>query len=133
MKTIKLFAVLAVAVFTISSCSKDETEPTPTPTNTDSPYMGNWEGTFDGGDDGTWAMTVDKAGALTGTFYSNNSMETYSYTGNVDSKGAITADISVNGVTLDFSGQASADAKTASGTWGNPSIPITGTWTGAKK
>lgn len=132
MKTIKLFALMAMAIITISSCSKEET-PEPTPVNTDSPYMGSWEGTFDGGDDGTWAMTVDKDGALTGTFTSTNSSSTYSYTGNVSSTGVITADIIVNGVTLDFTGQVASDNKTASGTWGNPSVPITGTWTGTKK
>lgn len=122
-----LFLALALA-----SC-KDDAEETPTPQpDPEHAYKGDWEGTFDGGDSGTWTMVCDKDGKFTGQFYSNNSQSYFDVVGNVDDKGKFKATIDVNGVILDFDGQGT-DGKTASGTWGNPSINLTGTWTGAKK
>lgn len=119
-----LFIVITAAI----SCSEDTTpvvEEDPT-----HEAMGDWEGTFSGGDNGTWKMIVDKDGLFEGEVYSNNGQSYHPLSGSIDENGAMTAEIDINGTILDFSGQQSGTQ--ASGTWGNASINITGTWTGAK-
>lgn len=128
-KSLNLFTLLMFLLFAAGSCS-DKT--TPEPENTDHAAMGDWSGTFEGGDNGTWQMTVDSEGAFSGSFFSTNSQSSNSIdSGFVDDNGAMSAVINVNGVILDFSGQVTGNS--ASGTWGNPSINITGTWTGSKQ
>lgn len=129
---IKTFAIMALLVMTAASCSKDDDTTQPAG-NTDSVYMGSWEGVFTGGDNGTWTMEVDKEGKLTGSLTSSNSGTTYPFTGSFDSKGVISTTIDVGGVIIDFEGSGSADGKTADGTWGNSSANISGVWSGAKK
>ncbi|HCS19311.1 MAG TPA: hypothetical protein DIW47_01910 [Bacteroidetes bacterium] len=122
---------MTLLVMTAASCSNEET-PTPTPTP-DNKYMGEWEGVFSGGDNGTWDISVDKEGKFTGEIHSGNSGNSYPFTGSFDADGKIATEIDVNGVILDFDGSGSADGKTASGTWGNSGAGISGVWSGAKK
>lgn len=131
---LKIYAVMAFLAITAVSCStKDETPAkNDDPVNTDSKYMGAWTGTFTGGDSGDWTIDVDKDGKFTGQFTSDNSSTSYDFDGSVDELGVFSATIDVQGTILDFTGQGSADGTTASGTWGNTTANITGTWTGAK-
>lgn len=124
--------IVLLMVITAVGCSKDS-EPTPTPVvqDTNHPAMGDWAGTFSGGDHGTWEMAVDKDGKFSGDVFSENGQTSYPLTGAIDDNGIMTAVIDINGVTLDFTGKQSGDQ--ASGEWGNPSLNITGTWTGTKK
>lgn len=135
-KQIKLLATLTLLLFMVTSCSKEDdpvvTTPDPTPQPTEHAYKGDWSGTFEGDDNGTWEMTVDKDGKFTGNAFSNNGQSSLPMTGSIDDKGVFTAEIDVNGVILDFTGQG-VDGKTASGTWHNPDANISGTWSGAKK
>lgn len=135
-KQIKLLTTLTLLLFMVTSCSKDD-DPAPTTTNpdpvvTNHAYMGTWSGTFEGDDNGTWDMEVDKDGKFTGTAFSNGGQSTLPMTGSIDDKGVLTAEIDVNGTILDFTGQG-VDGKTASGTWNNPDAMISGTWSGSIK
>jgi len=129
---IKTFAIMTLLVMTAASCSKDDDTTTQPTANNDSIYMGSWEGVFTGGDNGTRTMEVDKEGKLAGSLTSGNTGTTHPFTGTFDSKGDISTTIDVAGVILDFEGSGSADGKTASGTWENTSISISGVWSGAK-
>ncbi|MDX5321911.1 MAG: hypothetical protein LPK45_12275 [Bacteroidota bacterium] len=124
--------MLTLSLMLFVACSKSE-DPAPAPANTDNKYMGTWQGVFSGGDNGTWSMTVDKAGAFTGELYSGNAAKSYPFTGSISAAGVLTADINVEGVLIDFDGQGSEDGKTANGTWGNTAAMISGVWQGAKQ
>ena len=110
-------------------CSDEETPVVQEETNHQA--MGVWVGSFTGGDSGNWELTVDKDGLFSGEVYSNNGQAFHPITGEIDENGVMTAIIDVSGVILDFTGQQTGS--NASGTWGNPSINLTGTWTGTKK
>lgn len=116
-------------LFVFQSCKDESTTPEPVANNA---YMGDWEGSYTGGDNGTWTMTADKDGKFTGQLYSNNAQTSYPLNGSVDKNGVFNADIVLGTDTIDFKGQG-ADGKTASGTWSNERIMINGTWTGSKK
>ncbi|MCB9246758.1 MAG: hypothetical protein H6606_10055 [Flavobacteriales bacterium] len=131
-KKLRLFSLLLLFSVSFVAC-KDDSEPVDNePVVTNHAYMGDWEGTFTGGDSGTWTCTIDKDGKLEGQMFSNNGQAYYGVTGSVDDNGKFDATIDVNGVIIDFDGQG-VDGKTASGTWSNAQVMISGTWTGAKK
>jgi hypothetical protein len=124
-----IISILFLTILTFS-CSEDETPVVVEDLN--HAYMGSWEGTFTGGDVGTWQMEVDKDGKFSGSFTGQTGNIFYFTDGSINETGVITAIIDVNGVTLDFDGQGSG-GNSATGTWGNPSANITGTWLGSKK
>lgn len=121
--------LLFITLFTFS-CSEETPK---TPENTDSKYKGDWSGTFQGDDDGTWQIAVDKDGKLSGSLFSQNVQTNYPIdSGTISSTGVFNAYITINGVHIDFDGNANSE-DSASGTWGNPALMITGTRSGSKK
>jgi hypothetical protein len=58
-----------------ATCSVDnsQSEVSTFTTNTASPFVGTWNGTYDGGDTGTWTLVVDVNSIITeNTYFSNN-------------------------------------------------------------
>ena len=68
----KLLLLSAMLIF---ACSSDDSS------DNNSQFEGEWSGTFDGGDSGTWTATVDSDGSLVGNVYSSVFEESYSATG----------------------------------------------------
>jgi hypothetical protein len=94
---------------------------------------GNWSGTYSGGDSGTWSVTIDTAGTITGT--GNSSVYGgFSIAGSVTSNGNanFTAG-SASGpqVGAAYSGSFDSGAGTGSGDWTSPNC-CSGTWSGTK-
>ncbi len=118
-----LFLFLCISFF---SCEKEET--------IDYRVLaaGEWSGTFEGDDMGTWTMSIKSDGTLTGGLLSTNVPGiTFLGTGNVRSDGSISADIQVSTSTSVMTG--TVDGNEMTGTWSNSSSGISGTWKGTKK
>jgi hypothetical protein len=64
-----LYLLLLLSTFLFTACSDDEPEPEPTFLEMSA---GVWEGTFEGPDNGTWQLTLQKDGSLTGFIRSEN-------------------------------------------------------------
>jgi hypothetical protein len=95
---------------------------------------GNWSGTYSGGDSGTWSVTIDTAGTITGTGNSSG-YGGFSITGSVTSNGS--ANFTSGGasgpqVGAAYTGSFDSDAGTASGDWTSSNC-CQGTWTGSKQ
>lgn len=93
-------------------------------------YQGTYTGDMPGFDFGTFLVTVDSAGNLTGTGFSQRDSESFSVSGLVDISGSLTFSglVSTGGT---FTGTISSSG-VISGTWADPLAmpPETGTFTG---
>lgn len=124
MKT-KLFFLILLS-FSIFSCEKDE--------STDYRVLaaGEWSGTFEGDDMGTWTMSIKSDGTLTGGLLSTNVPgTTFPGTGIVSADGSISANIQVSTSTSAMTGKINGNEM--NGTWSNSTTGIFGTWKGSKK
>jgi len=129
MKTTKILLVLCLStVISVSSCSKSDDNETETINL--SIIAGNWSGTFEGGDSGTYTVVVNANGTVTGTAFSNDLQQTLALNGTIDDDGNFDAVVgsAANGAT--FTGE--FRATTSSGTWNNPNLNSSGTWSGTK-
>jgi len=116
--TILLFSLLFIA------CKKDKTD--------DFPYTGSWEGTYSGSDNGTWKGDVTSDGTFTGTATTNLAPGfPIAFDGTVNETGALSADLSIMGYTLNFAGQIAGNAVT--GTWTSSTPGLAGTFNGQRK
>ncbi|MEJ2687197.1 MAG: hypothetical protein P8124_08295 [Gammaproteobacteria bacterium] len=94
---------------------------------------GNWSGTYGGGDSGTWSVSIDTTGNITGSG-KDQTYGGFRITGTVASSG--TATFAAGGasgaqVAASYKGSFDAKAGTGSGTW--TSGCCTGTWSGSKQ
>ena len=89
-----------------------------------------YAGTFTGGFSGTWEMSVDSAGNITGTF-KEDGFGDMPATGKL-TNGNITGQMVGGGVEIDFTGTVDSSGK-VNGTWSNVTIGKSGTFTGSKK
>lgn len=64
-----LYFLLLFSTFLFTACSEEEPEPEPTFLELSA---GNWEGTFEGPDNGTWQLTIQEDGTLAGFIQSQN-------------------------------------------------------------
>ena len=95
----KLFYLfLVIGLF---SCN---TEPVDINSNLESEFKGLWSGSFSGGDNGTWTLTVENTGTVVGSFTSKDHNEIYSIEGSVDENGEIQASIISETVVGNFAG-----------------------------
>ena len=88
---------------------------------------GNYSGSFSGGDTGTFSVTIDNDGTITGT--GQGSDEAFSVSGAVNSDGTAAAGDVTTGA--NFVMNISRDG-TISGTWTNSIFGLSGTLTGSK-
>ncbi|MDB5193351.1 MAG: hypothetical protein JWQ96_2914 [Segetibacter sp.] len=121
------FGSLLVLLFSLSmlSCKKNETP--------QDQYAGNWKGNYTGtGDNGSWNITIDGEGKITGTFTSVVSNQTIATTGSKDIYGNLSFGTASSAVL--FTGKFTSNTE-AKGTWTNTitSTTRTGSWSGNKQ
>lgn len=120
--TIKILVVLLTLINL--GCSSDGDEVV------EIDFYGNWFGTFDGDDSGTFSVFIHEDGSVTGDALSNELQRTTSLTGNIDSSGNFEAVLGSADSGASFKGRFTENS--ASGTWDNPEFQSSGTWTGSK-
>jgi hypothetical protein len=91
---------------------------------------GPWSGTFDGGDSGTYSVIVSTDGTVAGTAFSNDLQQNLALNGTIDDDGNLDAVVGSAANGASFTGK--FRATTSSGTWNNPNLNLSGTWTGIK-
>jgi len=84
-----------------------------------SKYAGNYTGTFWGTDSGSWKITVNEDGSISGSGYSSALHHSFTAVGKIDSHGSLYLTSASTGAT--FSGQVSCNGTVCevSGTWIN--------------
>ncbi len=100
------------------------------PAATASVYAGSYTGTFSGADSGTWTITVDTSGKISGTAISSDN-DNNTITGQVNCSGTFTASSSTASWGGSATGSVNRETGTLTGTWitSNPpglSITLTG-------
>ena len=118
----KLLLIFALIFF---ACSSDDS------TNNNynsSQFEGEWSGTFDGGDMGTWTCTVNSDGSAVGNVYSNLLEESFSATGTFSSNGNVSLATGNASTGATFTGQ--ANSSSVNGVWNNEAAELSGTWSG---
>ena len=137
MKQKKLFSLvgalvlMAGAVFIMASCKQDADSSSNTKTEIPSEYVASYEGTFAGDISGTWKMTSDKFGKITGNF--NDGSTDYPASGRLESDGKLSGEMNASGVKIGFTGTVDKTTGKVDGTWKNTTINKQGTFTGNKK
>lgn len=96
--------------------------------------VGNYSGTFSGGDTGTWQFTLDQGGNINGTITSSNYNKTAYLFGTQQMDGSITLQDSLDSSTI-YTGSINSISGYVSGTWENPNphINTSGSFTGSRK
>ena len=127
MKTKKILLLLLISSILLSCSSNgDDTNELDI-----EELSGNWFGTFEGDDSGTWAVFAYPDGRVTGTAVSNNLQQTLSIEGNIDDQGNLDAVLGSAENGASFTGKFTTTS--SSGTWNNPSSNVSGTWSGEKR
>ncbi|GEM_PF-2508786 len=119
-----LLISLAILTVTVFSCKKKDS---------DDPivYAGTWSGVYLGDDDhGTWAVTIDSNGDVTGAASSAVYIANFELIGTIDSEGTFNATAGSASTGSEFVGE--FNETTASGTWSNSNLGFEGTWSGAR-
>jgi len=116
MKKILFYAMLVLA---ISACKKSDSNP----------FKGTWSGTFTGNDSGTWTVSVNDNGTVTGTGTSVVAASAFTISGRINNAGNLLATFGTSSLDGTFNGTMSGT--TASGTWSNGIYQ--GPWTGTKQ
>ncbi|MEN2281501.1 hypothetical protein AAGF08_05130 [Algoriphagus sp. SE2] len=126
MKKINFILLLIIGIITFS-CSQEFGDLDP-----DSEFIGNWAGVFDGDvDNGTWTMTIQVDGTISGLAVSDIVEETYKMDGRVSRKGDLKLTVGTVSGGSEFTG--SIDNGTISGVWSNEGQGLSGTWSGTKQ
>ena len=119
----KLLLLSALFIFTCSSGDDDNN-------SSDLDFTGTWSGTFSGGDNGTWNITVDTNGNATGTGYSNDFQLAFDIIGTFSSNGNVYLGFGTASTGAVLTGQANSNS--ANGTWINEDAELSGDWLGNK-
>ena len=124
MKNILKHTLIPLLFVCLVACSSDSDPIEPVP------FQGNWSGTFTGGDNGSWSITVSPDGSVMGQAFSNNAQAFLDVSGDVSISGEFraTAGSAENGATF----EGSFLETTSSGTWENAAEQISGNWTGSR-
>lgn len=108
------------------SCSNNDDSPS----NINSNFVGDWSGTFNGDDAGTWEVNVSSNGNVSGTAHSTTFSDNYQIQGSVNNNGELTATIGTSDVGGEFIGQ--LNGNNANGIWNNSEAEMSGDWIGTK-
>lgn len=103
-----------------------------TPTVTLATLAGTYKGTISGGDTGTFTMTVNTSGNISGSGFSNLDQASFSITGLAKNDGSFTSSFGSTSAGATFSGTADQNGN-MSGTWSNTSAGLSGTAQGTKQ
>ena len=95
-----------------------------------SQFEGEWSGTYDGGETGTWTATVDSDGYAVANILKNGDEEPYSATGTFYSNGNVVLAVGNASTWATFTGQATSSS--VDGVWNNEGAELSGTWSGNK-
>jgi hypothetical protein len=118
----KLASILGICLVIMTfSCSGDDDGGN---TSGDNEFQGSWSGIYSGDEEGTWALTINSEGVVSGL--ANN---TLTIAGTITNQGDFSA--TVGTVTGGFTFIGAFAATTASGTWTN-SDDLSGSWSGTK-
>ncbi|WP_350285744.1 hypothetical protein [uncultured Croceitalea sp.] len=120
-----LFLPLLITMLVGTSCSEDEEGEA---ISVD--LVGNWSGTYSGGDRGVWTVNVSKTGNVTGTATSTFASQSAAITGKVTDSGVLSATLG-NSEDREFIGQLNENNE-AMGTWVDTRRDQNGTWVGSK-
>lgn len=118
-----LFILLTILPLVFFSCSKDDDE------SFVSDYKGEWSGTYEGSDKGTWSVTIDANGNITGEAISDYSF-TYTLSGTVNDGGDFNATTGSASNNTTFTGKLYETE--GYGSWEN-SLGYSGLWQGERK
>ena len=124
--TILVFILLIVPLM-LSSCKKDEESPQDAP-GWLVPYMGYYEGIFEGDDTGTWNFTITYVTQFEISVTSDNDGDTYSRVVTLNQNGVFTfsdSEIVLSGAIIDY--------KTVAGLWEELMDGTSGTFIGEKQ
>lgn len=122
MKIKNLIWVFALLFFI--ACNDDDGSAAPSTNTEPKDYTGQWNGEFEGGDEGFLRMTISSDNSLQGLGYSTNIAQNFNFSGSINDDGSLPG--AESNLKTTFVGQFSDS--TASGTWSNASGSITGTW-----
>ncbi|UGS22930.1 hypothetical protein [Flavobacterium channae] len=126
MKNLLKKAVLILILIINFSCLNNDDSSS----NINSNFVGNWSGTFNGDDTGTWDVNVSSNGTVSGTAYSITFSDNYQIQGSVNNNGELTATIGTSDVGGEFIGQ--LNGNNANGIWNNSEAEMNGNWIGTK-
>lgn len=126
-KTIKFFTAILILFFVLS-CSSDDDNDNQT---LSAEIVGDWSGTFSGGDVGTWNINVSESEVVTGSGFSTTFQENYTFEGNVSLNGQLNATVGTSSTGAIFIGVLNTNGN-GSGTWNNSDADLSGSWEGNK-
>lgn len=121
-----LFVGLSTLFITTTSCSKDDDKDD----DSGNEFAGAWSGTYTGDDAGTFQVTINSQGSISGNGASSLTGESFTLSGSVDNSGDFSASIGSTSSGASFNGSISGSSM--SGTWQNPIFDESGTFTGNK-
>ena len=127
MKLLKFSLILLTISTFLFACSDDD-DNNDNNVNVFEQFQGNWEGTYSGGDNGTWTATIDDAGVVSGSASSITLSQNYDLNGTVSESGIFTATVGTATSGATFTGQITD--YTVSGTWINEGASLGGSWEG---
>lgn len=115
--------IISFAFIGLQSCQKGDGY---------SEYEGNWTGIYDGDETGTWEVSIDGNGRISGAAYPDSIQGlSYTLTGFVEEDGAFNAQSEILDQLIEFDGK--LDGTNGSGTWRNVKAMLFGDWSGSKK
>ena len=127
MKKAFCLLVSVLAFWVVISCSGDDNGGSDS--GNVSAYAGQWNGTYSGGDSGTFSVTISNSGGVSGIGYSAIHNVNFVLNGAVNSDGSFNAgDVSTGAA---FNGMIEEDA--VSGNWTNANLGISGTFVGQRE
>lgn len=94
-------------------------------------FAGNYTGTFGGAEVGTFSVTIDAAGLVTGSTFSQTFNQAFPVRGVITNNGSISLTASGSAGSAQFQGTVNA-AGTLSGTWNYLQSTVGGTFTGQR-
>lgn len=134
-KSLTSIAFLPLAIFSLSCSQDDSSKSIEQPSNPYLKYKGDWQGTFSGGDSGTWEATVNDKGSIVGKVKSNAlPLTNFTLEGKVSEDGNVSINyIYVGSKIGEFTGIMTSSS--SNGNWFSNSSAGNwkGTWSGTKK
>lgn len=129
MKTNKImkYVLLLTGLLFFIGCNSDDDS------SNQADFSGIWSGTFSGDDSGTWNVTIDQNGNVSGIANSTVFSQEYSILGTVTSNGVLTATLGTSSIGGKFTGN--LNNENGSGVWINTIAEpdLSGTWSGVKQ
>jgi hypothetical protein len=95
-------------------------------------FAGTYQGTYDGDEKGTWTVTIDGSGNITGSGFSTTYQFTFGVTGSVNANGSMSLAASGSAGSAAFNGTVDVAVGKVTGNWQYVPPPGGGTFDGEK-